>query len=155
MSCLMAATRSATSSIATRAKVNCSSRFTAAILIRLFCELIEGFARRDIVVAHRDRSRVIRALHYPGLTSSELRCEFISGRCAGLTGLCKSSCRRHRPLWLVMGYRTTQRSTPAGDPLGAAPGLPCDTDRWTAAQGSPRHCCARMPRGARHSVSTL
>jgi len=30
-----------------------------------------------------------------------------------------------------MGYRTTQRSTPAGDPLGAAPGLPCETDRWT------------------------
>jgi len=24
-----------------------------------------------------------------------------------------------------------------------------------AAQGSPRHCCARMPRGARYSVSTL
>jgi len=57
----MAATRSATSSIATRAKVNCSSRFTAAILIRLFCELIEGSAKRDIVVAHRDRSPVIRA----------------------------------------------------------------------------------------------
>src|SRR2546423_12815841 len=42
-------------------RFNVRSPDFAAILIRLFCGLIKGLAKRDMVVPDRDRSRVIRA----------------------------------------------------------------------------------------------